>query len=522
VPFADAQRSCVTIPMLKPSTDTAATSRLPARDVSGNSAFICRRALALVGIGLASFVLVLECYQYLLCGAYLDHVEGDVLISGWQYFHGEPLYLMQDGAPRFATFYGPLTYLVEVPALILLGASVTVSKLTSMLALLVTVSIISAHFVRHPSAGDARYAIFFLLAALLLFSPVSFWVRSDPIETLLVAIAVRSTASHRGPLWVGICMGLAANLKVHAFLYFLPLLADLWWSSGRRAPLVAIGTAVATFIWPFLGPRISFGDYLRGLAQQIGTRGQTWSHIWPVSTYLSLLLFPVAIPLVTQRQQRRTKIYAAATLSTALLLLYPATAQGCGTYHFLPLVPVIADLCWRLQPKGISAELTPVAILVVACLGASQILQELATDRGSDLVSAEALALARHSTVQPVQIGYGDNLQSYQLSQLSRTVLAVNSYPALIDAHVLMELHQVGVDGSTRWVTYLTQCGIRRWLLPKGERPFAIDSYFYDNEPLFSQRFRQAFFDHYKLVEQTRYFAIWDCIPDRQSSGTVG
>jgi Glycosyltransferase family 87 len=493
----------------------AGVFRLPARDVSDNSALIFRRALAFIGIGLASFVLVLECYRYLLSGSYLDHVEGNVLISGWQYVHGEPLYRMQDGAPHFATFYGPLAYLLEVPALILLGASVTVSKLTSLLALLATVLIVSAHFVRHPCAGDARRGIFFLLAALLLFSPVSFWVRSDPIETLLVAIAVSSTTSHRGPLWVGICMGMAVNLKVHAFFYFLPLLADLWWSSGRRAVLITIGTAVLTFILPFFGPRISFGDYVRGLAQQIGARRQTWSQIWPISISLSLLLLPVAIPLLTQRQQRRTTVYAAATLATALLLLYPATAPGCGAYHFLPLVPIIADLCYRLEAIAISAELTPAAILVVACLGASQILRELSINRGSNLVSTEALALARHSTVQPVQVGYGDNRQSYQLSQLSRTVLALNSYPALIDAHVLMELHEIGIDGSARWIHYLTECRIRRWMLPKGERPFAIDSYFYDNEPLFSQRFRQAFFDHYKLVEQTKHFAIWDCIPNR-------
>jgi hypothetical protein len=487
---------------------------------SGNSLIVGRKAPILLGIALATFVLALECYEYLFSGAYLDHVEGEVVISGWQYFHGQPLYQMQDGAPRFATFYGPLAYLLQVPALMLLGANVTVSKLTSVMALLATILVIGRHFIRHPSEGDARHGICFLVAALLLFSPVSFWVRSDPLETALVAIAVASTATRRSEVCVGICMGLAVNLKVHAFFYFIPLLVDLWNTKGIRALLVSVGTSVATFILPFLAPGISFDDYVAGLAQQIGNRGQTSSQLWPISITLSLLLFPLALPLVTQRQQRRTKIYAAATLLTALALLYPATAPGCGAYHFLPLVPVLADLHHRLRPNGLIAELTPMAMLVVACLGAGQTLGELAAGRGSDLVSAEALSLAQHSAVQPVQIGYGDNPRSYLLSQLSRTVLALNSYPAVIDAHVLMELREAGFDGSARWIHDLAECRIRRWLLPHGERPFAVNSYYYDNKPLFDQRFRHAFFKHYEIVRRTKLFDLWDCDPDQQSTGT--
>lgn len=484
----------------------------------GNSLIISRKALTLLGIALATFILALECYEYLFSGAYLDHVEGEVIVSGWQYVHGQLLYEMQDGAPRFATFYGPLAYLLQVPALMLLGANVAISKLTSMMALLTTILVISVHFIHHPSEGDARHGICFLVAALLLFSPVSFWVRSDPLETLLAAIAVASTASRRGEVWVGICMGLAVNLKVHAFFYFTPLLVDLWGRRSIRAPVVAVGVASATFILPFLAPRISLEDYVRGLAQQIGNRGQTSSQLWPISITLSLLLFPLALPLVTQRQQRRTKIYAAATLLTALLLLYPATAPGCGAYHFLPLVPVLADVRYRLRPNGIGAELTPVAIIVVAYLGAGQILRELAAGRGSDLVSSEALTLARQSKIQPVQVGYGDNQRSYLLSQLSRTVLALNLYPAVIDAHVLMELREAGVDGSARWVNDLAECRIRRWLLPQGERPFAVNSYYYDNKPLFDPRFRQAFFKNYQLVKRTKLFDLWDCNPGQQSN----
>ncbi len=80
-------------------------------------------------------------------------------------------------------------------------------------------------------------------------------------------------------------MGLAVNLKVHAFFYFIPLLADLW-SRKRHMGAIDRGRSVlATFILPFLAPRISFEDYVGGLAQQIGNRGQTSSQLWPISIY---------------------------------------------------------------------------------------------------------------------------------------------------------------------------------------------------------------------------------------------
>jgi hypothetical protein len=476
---------------------------------SGSGALpLCRQLVTFAGIALSILGLAFQCYEYLFSGAYLDHIEGNVVISGWQYIHGEPLYETRGGAPRLATYYGPLAYLAEVPALLLFGASVTASKLTSMLALLGTVAMMSAYFISHPPSNEARHGIFLLVAALVLFTPMSFWVRPDPLETLLVAGAVVSTASRRRPLWVGVCIGLAVNLKIHAFFYFLPILADMWWIGGCRAILIAAGSSVVTFMLPFLAPGISLHDYIRELAQQAGGRMPTSAQLPWTLISLALLLLPLAAPLAVQCQPRRITVYALATLATAALLMYPATFPGAGAYHFLPLVPVLADLRHRLWPKGMDVDLTTFIILFAAWLPVQYTLRTLAEGRGSDLVGAEALVTARRS---PVQIGYGDNRQSYELSQLSKTVLSLNSYPALLDAQVLMELRQIGIDGSARWIPYLKGCRIRQWLLPRGERPFAITSYFYDNRTVFSERFRQAFLDNYKIIESTKYFDVWEC-----------
>ncbi len=469
------------------------------------------RVLPSIGIALAVLVLAIQCCQYLLLGAYLDHIEGSVVVSGWQYVHGTPLYQIEDGAPRFATYYGPLAYLVEVPALLLLGASVAASKVASVSALIATVVLMARYFWRHPEGGELRHGVFPLVGALLLFTPVSFWARPDPIETLLVAAAIVSTASPHRPWSVGICLGMAVNLKGHAAFYFLPILADLWWIGGYRALLITVGSSAVTFMLPFLAPGISLHDYLAGLAQQVGGRAQTASQLPCIMITAMLLLLPVAIPLAMERQSRRTATYCGATIATMILLFYPATFPGAGAYHFLPLVPVLADVRHRLRPQALDAALTPFVILFVGFLAAGATSQALAAKRGTDRISAEALALAQESRNGPVQVGYGDNRRSYELSQLSKTVLALNSYPALLDAQILMELHQIGIDGSARWIPLLTECRVRRWLLPKGETPFGLNSYFYNDTALFSEQFRQAFLDNYRVVRSTSDFEVWEC-----------
>jgi hypothetical protein len=97
--------------MPEPYQYTAINTWPQGRSITDNLArVLCRQTPAFIGTALATFLLVLECSRYLFSGVYLDHVEGNVVIAGWQYLHGQSLYQMQDGAPRFATFYGPLAY----------------------------------------------------------------------------------------------------------------------------------------------------------------------------------------------------------------------------------------------------------------------------------------------------------------------------------------------------------------------------------------------------------------------------
>lgn len=469
------------------------------------------RILSFAGIAAAAAVLAMECRQYLSFAGYLDHIEASVVIIGWRYWHGMPLYQMQGGLPLFSTFYGPLAYLAALPGLLVFGGSVLASKLTSMAALFATIGIMIFYFARHSAGGEARHGIGLLIAGLLLFSPVAVWVRSDPVETFLVALGVTTTFTRRRAVWLGALIGLAVNFKIHAFVYFLPLLVDLWWCRGRRAPMTAAAVAAATFFVPFLAPKISLDNYVYFLAHQAGGRAPALSELPSTLIFVTPLLALIIVPPLLQPQSPRSIAYCAATLASAALLLYPATIPGAGVYHFLPLVPVLADVRHRLRPAARISDLAPLALLFFASFPTATTLRALARSSDAAQIAAEALSLAQSSPVARIEVGYGDSRESYERDQIARVVLALHSYPVSMDAQVLMELRQVGADGSARWIPYLDQCLVRRWLLPIGEKPFALKNFYYGGGALFDDAFRRAFFDHYQRIGATPHFEIWDC-----------
>lgn len=487
-------------------------SAIPGSGAPGRFAAPDWRLLLWTGLALALSGLAVECVRYLLLGAYLDHIESTVVISGWQYLHGSALYEIEDGAPRFSSFYGPLAYLAPVPALLLFGPSVWASKVAAALALVATLGVTARHLARGGPA-PAVAPMLLLAAALLLFGKVSFWVRSDSLLVLVTAVAVALAERRRGALWVGLSIGVAVNLKAHAFLYFLPLLFELWRRDGWRAVPIVAASSLAVFLLPFLLPGISLPDYVAGLVQQMGHRSHVWSIApGPILVAALLALPPIlAWPAGPDRRPRQDRAFAAATLATLAVLLYPASFAGAGAYHLLPFLPVLTEAFRRLQPETVAARLAPLAVLLFAVPAAVATVHAMGEHEGEAALAEEALALARQSPSPAIHMGYGDNQRSYMVSQLGKAVLALNGFPALIDAQVLMELDYVGVDGSARWVAYLRDCRVARWLVPKGERPFALAGYYDDDHPLFDDDFRRAFAGNYRLVDSSKNFDIWQC-----------
>jgi hypothetical protein len=178
----------------------------------------------------------------------------------------------------------------------------------------------------------------------------------------------------------------------------------------------------------------------------------------------------------------------------------------------LPLLPLLVEARHRLKPEGIGAEFAVFPLLFFAAMATSVAFTKLHDRQSWPAYADEALQLARQAPPgTSVDIGYGDNQRSYEIAQLAKAELSFNGYPRQIDAQILMELNKTGIDGSRRWVPYLTQCQVERWIMPRGEEPFAVRSYFYDKVLLFDDAFRQAFLANYRLVAESDHFTVWEC-----------
>jgi len=73
----------------------------------------------------------------------------------------------------------------------------------------------------------------------------------------------------------------------------------------------------------------------------------------------------------------------------------------------------------------------------------------------------------------------------------------------------MMELDFIGLDLSPKLANDMAACKTRHWLIPKGEKPFNLPSY-YTGKPLFG-RTSQVFQENYAKRETLTYFDLWSC-----------
>ena len=107
-------------------------------------------------------------------------------------------------------------------------------------------------------------------------------------------------------------------------------------------------------------------------------------------------------------------------------------------------------------------------------------------------------------------MGYGDNFESYKLSYFE-PMLVFAGNPTRMSALSLMELHASGIKPPNNLDKLLSRCNAHIWLIPKGEIPFKIASYYDGKKMVYSDNFRRNFLSFYHNTGDTRSFDIWTC-----------
>ena len=496
---------------------------------------------ALAGLAVSYVAWVL--WTYLRLDGYLDHMEPNIAVPAWLWLSGRPIYPAADRPIEFLTTFGPMVYLANASVFAVVGGSILSSKIGGVLASAgaLTLAVVAWRHVRPLSA--VAVAALAMAGFVLVNMPPAFWNRPDSFLLLLATVGLfllrrvelgrpRETAA----VILGIAIGLSVNFKAHAFLYFLPAIA--WFIVDERTIRGAVLTAlrigassVVVFLLPFALPGISLIDYASEMLALIPAVTHGEEVAMKVMRFSILYLIPAAAfllfaPSAPGRERWRDRAYGMTFIVSLAALFYPATTTGAGTHHLMPLAPFAVDFLARLWVAEDALRtlrrigIATFAIVVVAI----SVPKQKQIHRQMDAVAARGVATDIRATLaaypgRAIEMGYGASFDRYQDSFL-RPALVFAGNPFSFEAMTFMELRNLAQEPPSAQIRRIESCATDLWLIPKGEAPFALGSY-YDGKPAFGETLPRAFLESYEKSGSSRYFDLWSCIRGREPAGEV-
>jgi hypothetical protein len=479
-----------------------------------------RLVAVLATLALAAFAAILV--TYLRYPAYFDRVEPAVTSVSWLFMaRGYPLYPSPEDPHRYAHVYGPVLFLIEGGALRLLQPTLFVSKLVGVVAAAASLAALFVACRRYTNARTALSATGAVAAAGLAFQVVAYWNRPDPLLLLLVTIATAAAASSWRPgVWVfAIAAGLAANLKITAALYFVPLVPLLL--ARYSLPVLAAGAAVsvATLVAPFLLPRVDAASYWYWLRYCTGGTLVPRSLLSNLEYSVVLLLPALATAALgwrglTTAARWTVAALVASTVGVAVLAAIP----GAGPYHLLPFAPMAILIALRSAPDAITAaRLLPAlaaAGLVLASIAGFQqyrVLASLEWDQAAHLrASADEVRAAFPD--DRVALLYGGDRA---VSSMVRPLFVFDRDPYIVDGPAVMDHQMGGIEVPPGTAALLDRCTIDVALIPTGTRPLSSRNLYPStgHREAFAGAFADTFARRFRLVETRGGFDVYRCEP---------
>ncbi|MCU0550206.1 MAG: hypothetical protein MUC48_12725 [Leptolyngbya sp. Prado105] len=464
---------------------------------------------------------------------YADPAEANVAIVSWLLRRGEPIYPTLDAAGRYINNYGAFSYITHAIFLSLFTPSIFSSKLAGSIAGLSSLALIFL-LIKHrlgqrfAIVGSAIVTLCFLnqtSASGLLAS--SFWVRPDSLllffSSLGLFLVVRCHKSF-AIFGSAIALGISTNLKVTAFLQFIPIYVLLLERFGLVSVLISAISSLLISALPYLLPQISLTNYWTWL-QQVRLKGINSAQIPKNLLWTAFVSIPSAIALLLNFNPRwfsKRFLYCFTLIAGIVINAVISSTRGALENNMLPFVPLLVYLATDLlqikvtRPKlisvlGISAAIAFVISSCVAVYSTEvKFIDRMLTAPGHRAIADLDRFIAAHPN-RTIGIGYG--AVSYQLSSY-RPQLVFAGNPYLLDSASLMEMQASGLDNTPeKTMNALRTCQTQIWLIPKGNPPFQVYSYYPPLQKLFSDRFRKSFAANYEKQETTEFYDAWFCKP---------
>jgi hypothetical protein len=123
-------------------------------------------------------------------------------------------------------------------------------------------------------------------------------------------------------------------------------------------------------------------------------------------------------------------------------------------------------------------------------------------------ITAEIREIVEKYPDRTIEMGVGDNVSTYWKTYY-KSLLVLADHPYTIDAAVVMETTYLGIPLTDDTLSMIRGCNTDLWLIPKGERPFAMIGYY--DKPTITVAFVRAFEAAYVKESSFEFFDVWGC-----------
>lgn len=480
---------------------------------------------ALSGVSL----FVTTAVMYLLWEGFGEQGQVNFAAVSHLLYQGYPLYVDSDFPARYSLQHGPLTFIITGGIMQLFGANFVTAKLSGILATAGAL-FVSWKWFEKIVGKQVAFLLVGLEIWMLFHWNYIYFIRPDSMLLLCttVSLFILTTQTRPFVLLAGIAipLAMAINLKIHGFLYFIPILVLSYPDVPRKILFSAIGISGIIAFSPYLLPGISIRDYWLVLTYSLEHGVRFANFIPKVAASLAIFLLPISFAywkgLRLKPLLHRHKCELSSFLAVLFVVSLIASKDGSGTNHLMPFIPMFFYFYMQVILEYRKEYVIPtqknefnlfsnrygiwlLVVTIIVTIGGFSTQKRLwnhirVNDNRAAIQDIQQIQEAYPS--QRIEIGYG-KAASYNRWRDIIVVPVFNGNPLYLEYIALSDMHKAGVPIPQSTLKSLAAGEITIWLIPKGDAPFSMDNV------LFDSNFKKMFFANYKLSKSTSFFDIW-------------
>lgn len=475
---------------------------------------------------------------YLIVPTYREHIEPSIATLTLMFLDGLPIYTDFDNAGHYNLVYGPSTYLIQSVFLSIFSNPIFASKLYGISCVIISMFSLYYLIQRRYSYHIANLSLFYFLAALLLFSQVSFRNQAESIILLGNSLATASVllpSTWLSMLLLSLGSALSISAKFHSAGYILPLLVFMYRQHGLKRLFIIASLTLFFLSFPFMLEQFSFRHFVEIIATY--AKHQFSLKLFMENITLGLIIFVPVLYIILFSDKNRltyfdsdTKLTVIISLLMLLAVSLVASKEGAGQYHLLPFAPSIAvlfALFYQHQEGLVSVEqdgaaskpyknivLTTIVIAwLLTMTGYSVSSQKrflfFVSDNISSDIDTDVIEIRNYISSKnwSATMGYtgeiGYNYTYYR--PLLWPILKNN----LLDPVALMDMQHANVNISATTRQKFIDQYYDVVIVPGHDKAFNILNFYNPNPLLFGNEFPIIFLKNYYPAMEFKYFTLW-------------